>query len=59
MKRIDLPQDRGAAADMARGLRAMYGAPRQNNAVRMAVAHYLRRMRRVRRGLWLHPLETK
>jgi hypothetical protein len=57
MKRIDLPKDRVAAANIARGLRAMYGLPRQN-AVQLAVNHYLRRMRRVRRGLWLHPLET-
>jgi hypothetical protein len=58
MKRIDLPTDRVAAANIARGLRAMYGLPRQNAAVQLAVNHYLRRMRRVRRGLWLHPLET-
>jgi hypothetical protein len=56
LKRADEPRDRATAARMALTLRAMYGLPRQNTAIRLAAAHYLARMRRVRRALWRHRL---
>ncbi len=45
--RYDTRKDAAAAAQMARRLRTMY-TPRENAVVRMAVDHYLRRMRQLR-----------